>query len=93
MQKPPDWRLGSRRRVLPSSAGLLRFRAGPSAILRLPRVTGAACGGPALYGPGTRRHSIGDALMRAARAELGVFAMVVDAKDEARRVFTNISDL
>jgi ribosomal protein S18 acetylase RimI-like enzyme len=30
---------------------------------------------------------LGDALMRSARAELGVFAMVVDAKDEAAQPF------
>lgn len=30
---------------------------------------------------------LSDALMRSARAELGVFAMVVDAKDEAARRF------
>ena len=30
---------------------------------------------------------LGDALMRPARAELGVFAMVVDAKDDAAQRF------
>jgi len=35
---------------------------------------------------------LADALKRTARAELGVFAMLVDAKDEAAQRFTSVTD-
>jgi GNAT superfamily N-acetyltransferase len=66
----------------------------PASVNKLPRypvVPAALLGRLAVerryQGQGLGGILLADALMRSARAELGVFAMVVDAKDEAARRF------
>jgi len=60
---------------------LPRYPVVPAALL------GRLAVGRRYQGRGLGSALLGDSIMRAARAELGVFAMVVDAKDEAAQRF------